>query len=85
MIVSFAVIGGILLNFGAFLTYKGKIYESVIIYLFADLCWISMAYQKNDYWGVLFILIGVMFGFLAFKKMQSGKMQKNLTKEKDDL
>jgi len=44
-----------------------------------------MAYQKNDYWGVLFILIGVMFGFLAFKKMQSGKMQKNLTKEKDDL
>ncbi len=85
MIVSFAVIGGILLNFGAFLTYKGKIYESVIIYLVADLCWIIMAYQKNDYWGVLFILIGVMFGFLAFKKMQSGKMQKNLTKEKDDL
>ena len=26
--VSFAVIGGVLLNIGAFLTFKGKIYES---------------------------------------------------------
>ncbi len=85
MIVSYAVIGGILLNIGAYLTYKGKIYESVIIYLLADLCWIIMAYQKSDYMGVGFIIIGVVFGFLAFKKMQSGKMQKNLTKDEDDL
>jgi hypothetical protein len=85
MIVSYAVLGGILLNFGAYLTYKGKIYQSVIIYLFADLCWIIMAYEKNDYLGTLFISIGVVFGYLAFKKMRSGKMQKNLTKEKDDL
>jgi hypothetical protein len=85
MIVSYAVLGGILLNIGAYLTYRGKIYESVIIYLLADLCWIIMAYQKNDYIGMAFIIVGVLFGFLAFKKMQSGKMQKNLTKDDDDL
>ena len=85
MIVSYAVLGGILLNFGAYLTYKGEIYKSVIIYLLADLCWIIMAYEKSDYLGALFIAIGVIFGGLAFKKMQSGKMQKNLIKEEDDL
>ena len=82
---SYAVLGGILLNIGAYLTYKGKIYESVIIYLLADLCWIIMAYEKRDYFGVFFIIIGVIFGFLAFKKMQSGKMQRNLAKDEDDL
>ena len=85
MTVSYAILGGILLNVGAYLTYKGKIYQSVILYLFADLCWIVMAYEKNDYIGAIFIGVGVIFGYLAFKKMQSGKMQKNLTKEKDDL
>lgn len=85
MMVSYAILGGILLNFGAYLTYKGEIYKSVIIYLFADLCWIIMAYEKNDYLGALFIAIGVVFGGLAFRKMQNGKMQKNLTKEEDDL
>lgn len=85
MIFSYAVLGGFLLNIGAYLTYKGKIYQSVTIYLLADLCWIVMAYQKNDYLGAGFIIIGVLFGFLAFKKMQSGKMQKNLTKDEDDL
>ena len=85
MIVSYAVLGGVLLNFGAYLTYKGEIYKSVIIYLLADLCWIIMADEKSDYLGALFIAIGVIFGGLAFKKMQSGKMQKNLIKEEDDL
>ena len=85
MIVSYAVLGGVLLNFGAYLTYKGEIYKSVIIYLLADLCWIIMAYEKSDYLGALFIARGVIFGGLAFKKMQSGKMQKNLIKEEDDL
>ena len=76
--ISFAFIGGILLNIGAYLTFKGKIYEAVIVYLFADLCWIIMAYQRDDYWGVVSIIIGVTFGFLAFVKMQRGEMNKSL-------
>lgn len=76
--ISFAVIGGLLLNVGAYLTFRGKIYEAVIVYLFADLCWIVMAYERDDIWGVVSIVIGVIFGILAFMKMKSGKMNKTL-------
>lgn len=83
--ISFAVIGGLLLNIGAFLTFRGKIYEAVVVYLFADICWVIMAYERDDFWGVLFIIVGVTFGVLAFLKMKNGDMNKSLNKEKDDL
>jgi len=78
--MSFAVIGGILLNIGAYLTFRGKIYEAVAVYLFADICWIVMAYERDDYWGVLSIMVGVTFGLLAFLKMKRGDMNKNINK-----
>lgn len=81
--ISYALLGGILLNVGAYLTFKGKIYESVIVYLFADLCWIIMAYQRDDILGVVSIIIGVVFGFLAFLKMKKGYMNKSLNKEEE--
>jgi len=83
--MSYAFIGGLLLNVGAYLTYKGKVYEAVLVYLFADLCWIIMAYEKDDFYGMLSIMLGVTFGLLAFLKMKSGKMNKNLNKEANDL
>ena len=79
--MSFAVIGGLLLNIGAFLTYKGKIYEAVSVYLFADICWIVMAWERDDFWGMASIIIGVTFGFLAFMKMKNGQMSKSINKE----
>ena len=83
--MTFAILGGILLNIGAFLTYKGKIYQAVIVYLFADVCWIIMAYEKNDYIGAFFIITGTTFGFLAYLKMKNGEMKKTLNEEKNDL
>lgn len=83
--MSFAILGGLLLNVGAYLTYKGKIYQAVIVYLFADLCWIIMAYQKEDFIGAFFIVIGTILGFLAFQKMHKGDMNKSLNKEDNDL
>lgn len=83
--INFAVLGGLLLNVGAYLTYKGKIYEAVAVYLFADLCWIVMAYERQDFWGFLSITAGVTFGILAFLKMRRGEMNKNLNRKKDDL
>lgn len=76
--MSFAVLGGLLLNVGAYLTFKGKIYQAVIVYLFADLCWIIMAYERDDYWGMVSITVGVTLGVLAFLKMKTGKMNKTL-------
>ena len=81
--ISFAVIGGVLLNIGAFLTFKGRIFEAVVVYLFADLCWIIMAYERDDVWGMLSIAIGVAFGLLAFYKMHTGKMKKSLNKDEN--
>ncbi len=83
--MSFAIIGGVLLNIGAYFTYKGKIYQAVIIYLFADICWIIMAYERDDYIGTIFILIGTTLGFLAYLKMKNGAMDKTLNKEQNDL
>ena len=83
--MSFAILGGVLLNIGAFLTYKGKIYQAVIIYLFADMCWIIMAYEKNDFIGAFFIITGTLFGFLAYLKMKNGEMKKTLNKDEDAI
>jgi len=78
---SFAIIGGILLNIGAYLTYKGNIYQAVIVYMFADLCWIIMAYEKQDFVGAGFIIVGTIFGFLAYLKMKDGEMNKSLNED----
>lgn len=83
--MTFAILGGLLLNIGAYLTYKGRIYQAVIIYLFADLCWMVMAYVRDDMFGAFFIIVGTFFGFLAFMKMQRGEMNKSLNKEENDL
>lgn len=82
--MSFAVIGGILLNIGAYLTFRGKIYEAVVVYLFADLCWIIMAYERGDFWGVLSIVVGVAFGVLAYIKMKNGDMSKSLNNKNEE-
>ena len=83
--MSFAILGGILLNVGAFLTYRGKIYQAVIVYIFADLCWTALAYEKNDFVGAFFIVTGTAFGFLAYLKMKKGEMNKSLNKDENDI
>ena len=83
--MTFAIIGGILLNIGAYFTYKGKIYQAVIVYLFADICWVVMAYMRDDYIGTFFVLLGTTLGFLAYLKMKNGEMNKTLDKENNDL
>ncbi len=83
--MSIAFLGGLLLNIGAFLTFKGKIYEAVIVYLFADICWIIMAYERDDLFGMISIIVGVTFGFFAYLKMKNGTMKKNLNKEENGL
>lgn len=80
MMFSLAILGGVLLNVGAFFMFKGWAFRAIIVYLFADLCWVVMAWQKNDLLGAIFITSGMLLGFLAFLKMRSGKMHKSLNK-----
>jgi hypothetical protein len=81
--MSFAVLGGIFLNIGAYLTFKGRIFQAVIAYLLADICWVVMAYERDDFWGIISITVGVIFGLLAFYKMKIGVLRKTLEKEED--
>ena len=73
--------GGIVLIYGAFLTYKGQVLLSVGSYLFADLCWLSNAFMRDDIQGVIFISIGIIFGLLATWKMSSGHYEKDVLKK----
>lgn len=80
MMFSFSIVGGILLNIGAYLIYRGLAFQAIIVYLFADLCWVIIAFEKDDYTGAVFITSGIILGFLAYLKMRSGKMHKSLNK-----
>lgn len=76
--MSILTFGGIVLIYGAFLTYKGQIFLSVGSYLLADFSWVLNAYFNDDLQGVIFISIGIVFGVIATHKMHSGKMKKHL-------
>lgn len=78
--VSVLTIGGIILIYGAFLTYKGQIFLATASYIMADVCWISNAWNSNDIQGVIFIATGILFGIIATYKMKSGRMKKDLLK-----
>jgi nucleoside permease NupC len=78
MMFTLAIFGGILLNVGAYFMFKGWVFRAIVAYLFADICWVIMAWQKEDLLGALFISSGMLLGFLAFLKMRSGKMHKSL-------
>lgn len=75
---SVAVLGGILLNVGAYFTMKGWIYRSVSVYIVADICWVFLAYDNGDMIGMVLIIIGTILGIIALYKMYKGMMLKNL-------
>lgn len=76
--ITVSTIGGILLCIGAILSYKGKVYQAVATYLFADACWIYLSYLNADYQGLVFTIIGTLLGIGAFIKMYRGLMRKSL-------
>lgn len=80
--MSFAVLGGILLIVGSFFVFKGNIFASVGVYFVADICWVVLAYQHEDYTGMGFIIVGMLLGLGAFLKMNYGTLHKTLYKER---
>lgn len=75
-----STIGGILLILGAYFVFKGQIFKSVFVYTIADLCWAYLTYEKQDYIGLAFVLIGMVLGIGAFFKMNKGTFNKTITK-----
>lgn len=77
-----STIGGILLIIGAYFVFKGQIFKSVFIYTLADLCWSYLTYEKQDYIGLSFILVGMILGIGAYLKMNNGIFNKTILKTK---
>jgi len=75
-----AAIGGILITIGAALIMRGLIYIAALVYLIADVCWMIVAYQTSNLFGIVTITIGTIFGFIAFMKMHSGRFYKTIIK-----
>lgn len=63
---------------GAFFTFKGQIFKAVLTYFFTDIAWVMIGLNNEDYFGVIFIIIGMLLGLLAYFKMNSGIMEKEL-------
>ena len=78
--MSAAVVGGILMIIGSFLTYKGMIFQSVFAYLIADFIWAFIAFNAGDIFGAITITLGTFFGILTFLKMHKGEFVKHLKK-----
>lgn len=78
--MSSATIGGILLIVGAWFTYRGNIYLSIILYFAADCCWLSIALSTGDYFGSALVTLGMILGVGVFIKMNTGIFVKNLKK-----
>lgn len=79
--MSAATTGGILLIIGAWFTYRGNILLSIIIYFYADFCWLVIAISTGDYFGSSLIMVGMILGVGVFIKMNSGIFVKNLKRE----
>ena len=73
-----SIVGGIMMIVGAYFVMQGKIFNSVLTYMIADLCWLVLAIEKRDYIGAGFIAIGTVMGLYAYYKMSRGRMEKSL-------
>ena len=76
--MTLSILGGLLMIVGSYLTYKGKIFQSVFVYLFADLIWMTLSFQVGDIYGRITVLLGTLFGLGAFYKMHVGQYRKDI-------
>jgi hypothetical protein len=73
-----SIIGGILMILANYLVYKGYIYYATVVFLFVNICFVIVTFQIQDLFGMFTIIIGILFGFLTFYKMKTGKFTKTL-------
>lgn len=76
--ITAGILGGLLMNIGAYFTFKGDIFKSIMCYLVADCMWMWLSYNSGDNIGTLLIGVGMAFGLGAYYKMHTGKLRKDL-------
>lgn len=76
--MSATALGGIMLILGSFFVMRGEIYNSVIVFTVADICWIIAALGTGDVFAMFTVTIGGILGIIAMFKMHKGDMRKKL-------
>jgi len=74
------ILGGILLVLGAGTLAQGKARISLILYFFADLCWLTIAMINKSFIGSISIVIGIIFSTIVMYRMQTGEFHTSLKK-----
>lgn len=64
--------GGLFLMQAAIYLYFGKIFYSSLIYVIADLAWAINAYQREDVFGFISVIFGLLMGLGVMYKMKHG-------------
>jgi len=75
-----ATIGGIFLILGAYFLNKGDLLKSVFLYFIADCMWLVLALKQEDYFGIITVSIGMIFGLIVWWKSNKGVFVKDLHK-----
>ena len=76
---------GILFTFAALIISEtGKIFIGSIIYLLADLVYMSYVFVVGDTFGMICLASGLLFGIRTLVKMNIGVFIKNLKNVKDN-
>lgn len=78
MIDIIGIFGGIFLIIGSYFLYKGYAFYSIIVYFFADLCWLGISILNHAWFGSMAIAIGIIFSVGTWFKMNKGIFKKTL-------
>lgn len=80
--VTIIALGGVVLIYSSWLTYKGQIYLALGSYLVADVCWVLNSVVAGDMVGATLIIIGIILGLLTAYKMNTDVFNKDVLTEK---
>ena len=78
MIIDPATAGGILLIIASFFMMRGELLRATIFFIFADICWILLAYASGNIFGILTVSIGALANLIVAIKINSGVFVSNL-------
>ena len=77
-----AAAGGILLIIASFFMMRGELLRATIFFIFADACWILLAYTSGNVFGIFTVIIGAFANLIVAIKINSGVFVSNLKNDR---
>ena len=77
-----AILGGISIILGNLFVLRGDVYNSIKMFLLADIGWVMLAFSTGDWIGFSIVMGGVVISIFVFMKMHLGIFHKSISKER---